>query len=82
MLENKSPMAPDAPWPRYKEDEEVKDKCSAAVKDLSNLLKSKNASVLEVREFSNQNVSLIFNHLLKVCINHRKDKDQNTETLF
>ena len=29
---------------------------------------------VEIREFSNQNVSLIFNHILKVCLENRSDK--------
>jgi hypothetical protein len=35
---------------------------------------NKENSIIEIKEFSNTNVSLLFNHILKACIKRREEK--------
>ena len=57
------------------EKEENKDKSVGAVETLTKQVKDKSGAVLQIKEFSNQNISLIFNHILKVCIQKRKERE-------
>lgn len=53
-------------------EEENKAKNSGAVKRLKDTLTNRQGTVIDLDEFSNRNISLIFNHILKTCILHRK----------
>ena len=73
MLHNQSKDAGKEAWPKQMEKEADNiNKNTGAVKVLKDTLIKRQGTVIDLEEFSNRNIALIFNHILKTCILHRK----------
>jgi hypothetical protein len=64
-------------WPgQFEKEKENHDKHLGAIAELKNFLarRSQDESILDIDQFSNRNVSLIFNHILKKCKEARNQR--------
>ena len=65
-------------WPNQMQKEiDNAEKFVGSVQKLKTYLLEQNDTVLEIKNFSHHNISLIFNHILKACILKRKTMDLN-----